>query len=84
MPLLIALTLTSALVCYFVARSRSADRRFWTVMGLLLGPLALPFVLFARPIGSASGRRGESAYTDADDRRTADGDRQSADERERR
>ncbi len=66
MPLLIGLTLASALVCYLVARYRSADRRLWTVLGLLFGPLAIPFVLFARPAGTGSGERRDSGCTDAD------------------
>ena len=49
MPGLILASLLSALVCYLVAKSRSADRRFWLLMGLILGPLAIPFVFFVRP-----------------------------------
>jgi predicted permease len=49
MPGLILVTLLSALACYFLAKSRSADRRFWALMGLFLGPLAIPFVFFAKP-----------------------------------
>jgi hypothetical protein len=51
MPGLIFITLLSALACYLVAKSRSADRRFWLVMGLIFGPLAIPFVFFAKPRG---------------------------------
>ena len=50
MPGLILASLLSALVCYLVAKSRSADRRFWLLMGLILGPLALPLVFFAKPM----------------------------------
>lgn len=59
MPGLIIVTLLSAVACYLVAKSRSADRRFWLVMGLLFGPLAIPFVFFARP--RADGERGAGA-----------------------
>ncbi len=53
---LIVVTLLSALACYVVAKSRSANRRFWILMGLLLGPLAIPFVFFAKPVtGAESG-----------------------------
>jgi len=46
---LIIATLVSMAVCYQIARSRSADYRFWIVMGLLLGPLAIPLVFFSKP-----------------------------------
>jgi len=46
---LILITLLSATVCYFIARKRSADPVYWVVLGLLLGPLAIPFVCFAKP-----------------------------------
>ena len=48
----IALTLMSSVVCgflcYFIARQRLADHRFWSVMGIAFGPLAIPFVFFSR------------------------------------
>lgn len=47
--LLIALALVSVVTCYLIARSRSADTLFWILMGLVLGPLAIPFAFFARP-----------------------------------
>ncbi len=50
-PGLILVTLLSAFACYLLAKSRSADRRFWLVMGLFFGPLAIPFVFFAKPKG---------------------------------
>lgn len=52
---IIILTLLSMLACYLVARSRSADRGFWLLMGLLLGPIAVPFAFFAKPKASSSG-----------------------------
>lgn len=45
---LIVINLLSMLVCYWIARTRSANRRYWVVMGLLFGPLAIPFVFFAK------------------------------------
>lgn len=47
--LILALTLFSAAACYAVARKKGLDRRYWLILGLLVGPLALPFVLLARP-----------------------------------
>jgi hypothetical protein len=47
--LLIIVNLLSMVICYQVARSRKADRWYWLILGLLLGPFAVPFVFFARP-----------------------------------
>ena len=41
--------LASAIACWLIARSRRADTQFWLLAGLLAGPLALPFVFFAKP-----------------------------------
>jgi NhaP-type Na+/H+ or K+/H+ antiporter len=49
MPALIIISLLSVLACYLIARSRSANIPFWVLMGLLLGPLAIPFAFFAKP-----------------------------------
>ena len=53
--LLIVTNLVSVLVCYRVSASRSADRRFWTIAGLLCGPFAIPFVFFAKPYANSVG-----------------------------
>jgi len=37
-----------ALVPYFIAAKRGANRNFWLIMGLVFGPFAIPFVFFAR------------------------------------
>lgn len=39
--------LVSAIICHAVARRRAANPVFWGVMGLVFGPLAIPFVLMA-------------------------------------
>ena len=41
--------IASAYVCRTIARERGARLWFWTASGLLLGPLAIPFVFFAKP-----------------------------------
>ena len=57
MPIaLLLVCLFSVLVCYLVARKRSADTKFWLLMGLLLGPLAIPFVFFSRSKVDTRGR----------------------------
>ena len=37
-------------VCYLVAKKREAKVSFWVVMGILLGPFAIPFVFFSRQV----------------------------------
>jgi hypothetical protein len=52
MTVSIALLMFSALciyICYSVAKSKKANVTFWVTMGLLFGPLAVPFVFFAKP-----------------------------------
>lgn len=41
--------LVSAVLCHTIAKQRGAKPVFWGVMGLLFGPLAIPFVLMAKP-----------------------------------
>lgn len=50
MPLfvLLVISLVSMLLCYIIARIKGAKVIKWVVWGALLGPLALPFVLFAK------------------------------------
>lgn len=56
---LIGLSVFSMLVCWLIARRRKADAAFWVLMGLVLGPLAIPFAFFARPVRSRGNRRGD-------------------------
>lgn len=42
----------SAFVCRTIARERGATLWLWTALGLLVGPLAIPFVFFAKPTES--------------------------------
>ncbi|MBT8114292.1 MAG: hypothetical protein KJP04_02870 [Arenicella sp.] len=46
---LLLLTIVSAWVCYSVARRRRANHVYWLIMGILFGPLAIPFVFLSRP-----------------------------------
>ncbi len=43
------ITLCSTLVCYCVAKKRGAKVAYWVVLGVLIGPFAVPFVFFAKP-----------------------------------
>ncbi len=40
-----ALALISAFICHLVAKQKNANAIFWGVMGLMFGPLAIPFVI---------------------------------------
>jgi len=41
--------LISLWVCRSVAKKKGLSQRYWQVMALIFGPLAIPFVLFAKP-----------------------------------
>jgi len=46
--LLLLINLVGVVVCHDIARSRGSRKVvFWTTMGALFGPLAIPFVLRA-------------------------------------
>lgn len=51
---LLAITVVCAVVCHYLAVRRGLKPVFWTVMGALFGPLAIPFVLFAGRRASTS------------------------------
>lgn len=36
-------------VCFTLAKDKNRNKAFWVVMGSLLGPLAIPFIYFAKP-----------------------------------
>jgi len=44
----IGLFIASGIICHFLAKSRGANPVFWGVMGILFGPLAIPFVFLAK------------------------------------
>jgi len=48
MILLIIVLILCALICYFVAKMRHADTVYWIILGLALGPFAIPFVFFSK------------------------------------
>ena len=49
MGILIAIAVfgISAVICHQIAKARGGNAVFWGVMGLLFGPLAVPFSFFA-------------------------------------
>lgn len=46
---LLVLNVLCIFVCYYVAKSKGSNARYWAIMGAIFGPLALPFVFFAKP-----------------------------------
>jgi len=47
--LLVLVTLASIVACHMIAASRGGNAVFWGTMGLLFGPLAIPFAFKAKP-----------------------------------
>jgi HEAT repeat protein len=45
-PLYIAMMLLCGLYCYKIAQRRSADKRFWFIVGMLTAPVSLSYILF--------------------------------------
>ena len=41
----------SALICHYIAKKRGVNVAFWGFMGLVFGPLAIPFVFFSNTAG---------------------------------
>jgi hypothetical protein len=46
--LIIILSLVPVFLCYWIARHRGADVKFWVIASALVGPIAIPFVFFSR------------------------------------
>ena len=44
----IGLLLVSGIICHYVAKRRNANPVFWGVLGGALGPIAIPFLFFAK------------------------------------
>jgi hypothetical protein len=49
MIILLILNVLSVFFCIYLAKSKGASTRFWGIMGLIFGPLAIPFVFFSKP-----------------------------------
>jgi hypothetical protein len=47
--LMALLLLASVVACHAIAKRRGRNPVFWGLIGLLFGPLAIPFALLARP-----------------------------------
>ncbi len=54
---IVGIFIVSAGICSHFAKSKQLNVPFWIVLGSLLGPLAIPFVVFAKsknPSGNSS------------------------------
>ena len=36
-------------ICHTIAKKRGTNRLFWSIMGALFGPLAIPFSFLSKP-----------------------------------
>lgn len=50
MVILIIINLISMALCFYVARFRKANKKYWLIISLLVGPFAIPFVFFSKPV----------------------------------
>jgi len=53
MFVLLIINLLSVFICYYVAKQRKAKISFWILLALLIGPIAIPFVFFAKAEATA-------------------------------
>ncbi|MFH2130624.1 MAG: hypothetical protein ABIK68_09650 [bacterium] len=47
--ILILVSLVSIAICRAIAEKRGANTLFWTIMGALFGPFAIPFSFLSKP-----------------------------------
>lgn len=50
MAVLIIISIISIILCYFIAKCRKANTKFWVLAALIFGPLAIPFVFFSKAV----------------------------------
>jgi hypothetical protein len=52
---LFAINIVGLIACNRIAKARRSKHvTFWTIMGVLVGPLPIPFILWLNPAHSAS------------------------------
>ena len=49
MIILFIVNLICMVLCFYVAKYRQANKVFWVLSALLVGPLAIPFIFFSKP-----------------------------------
>jgi hypothetical protein len=47
--IIVLIALLSIAICRSIAKKRGANTLFWSIMGALFGPLAIPFVFLSKP-----------------------------------
>ncbi|MBA6352904.1 hypothetical protein H4J69_18460 [Colwellia sp. BRX10-9] len=52
MVILFIISLISMVLCFYVAKYRNANKTLWVLAALLVGPLAIPFVFFSKPVAA--------------------------------
>ncbi len=52
--IIVAAVLISAVVCHVIAKCRDENAVFWGVMGIIFGPLAIPFAFLSKPVSGVS------------------------------
>jgi hypothetical protein len=50
MVILLIINLISMVLCYLIAKHRKSKILYWLLASLLVGPLAIPFVFFSKPV----------------------------------
>ena len=48
--IVIVVSVASAVICNQIAKHRGGRAIYWSSMGLIFGPFAIPFAFFARPV----------------------------------
>ncbi|MCP4372107.1 MAG: hypothetical protein GY797_28905 [Deltaproteobacteria bacterium] len=44
---LVIVIIVSAAICFYVAKNKNLNARYWAFAGCLIGPFAIPFVFLA-------------------------------------
>jgi len=47
---LLVISICFAGLLYLIAAKRGSNKTFWTIMGFVFGPFAIPFVFFAKKV----------------------------------
>lgn len=53
MAILLVLNVLSIFVCFYIAKFRGVKTVCWAINGAIFGPLAIPFLFFAKPTSTS-------------------------------
>ena len=48
--ILVITIIISAIICHLIAKNRKSNAVFWGIMGVIFGPIAIPFAFLSKPI----------------------------------